>query len=94
MCIRDRCQTEGCTAKTDVAAHSGGQATCQKKAECEVCSQEYGAVSYTHLTPDNIFITKSGELKVLDFGSARYSALAQNKIISVIVEQGYAPPEQ
>ena len=26
------CQTEGCTAKTDVAAHSGGQATCQKKA--------------------------------------------------------------
>ena len=36
------CQAEGCTAKTDVAVHSGGQATCQKKAECEVCSQEYG----------------------------------------------------
>ena len=36
------CQTEGCTAKTEVAVHSGGQATCQKKAECEVCSQEYG----------------------------------------------------
>mgnify|MGYP002526484900 CR=1 FL=1 len=36
------CQTEGCTDKTDVAVHSGGQATCQKKAECEVCSQEYG----------------------------------------------------
>ena len=36
------CQTDGCTAKTDFAVHSGGQATCQKKAECEVCSQEYG----------------------------------------------------
>ena len=36
------CQTEGCTDKTDVAKHSGGQATCQKKAECEVCGQEYG----------------------------------------------------
>ncbi|RHC66499.1 leucine-rich repeat domain-containing protein [Anaerobutyricum hallii] len=36
------CQTEGCTDKTDVAVHSGGQATCQKKAECEVCGQEYG----------------------------------------------------
>lgn len=36
------CQTEGCTAKTDVTKHSGGQATCQQKAECEVCSQEYG----------------------------------------------------
>mgnify|MGYP000513741906 CR=1 FL=1 len=36
------CQTEGCTAKTEIAVHSGGQATCQKKAECEVCGQEYG----------------------------------------------------
>ena len=36
------CQIEGCTAKTDVAKHSGGQATCQQKAECEVCNQEYG----------------------------------------------------
>ena len=36
------CQTEGCTAKTDVTKHSGGQATCQKKAECDVCNQEYG----------------------------------------------------
>ena len=36
------CQTEGCTAKTDVTKHSGGQATCQQKAECEVCNQEYG----------------------------------------------------
>ena len=46
------------------------------------------------ITPDNIFITKAGKLKVLDFGSARYSALAQNKSISVIVKRGYAPPEQ
>ena len=36
------CQTEGCTAKTDVAKHSGGQATCQQRAECDVCNQEYG----------------------------------------------------
>ena len=36
------CQTEGCTAKTEVAVHSGGQASCEKKAECEVCGQEYG----------------------------------------------------
>ena len=36
------CQTEGYTAKTDVAKHSGEQANCQQKAECEVCNQEYG----------------------------------------------------
>lgn len=36
------CQTKGCTDKTDVAVHRGGQATCQQKAECDVCNQEYG----------------------------------------------------
>ena len=38
------CQTEGCTAKTDVAKHSGGQATYQKKAICSVCKVSYGEV--------------------------------------------------
>lgn len=46
------------------------------------------------ISPDNIFLTKSGEVKLLDFGSARYSVLAQNKSMSVIIKQGYAPPEQ
>ena len=36
------CMIKDCVEKTDIAEHSGGQATCQKKAECEVCSQEYG----------------------------------------------------
>ena len=38
------CQTKGCTAKTDVAKHSGGQATYQKKAICSVCKVSYGKV--------------------------------------------------
>ena len=38
------CQTEGCTAKIDVAKHSGGQATYQKKAICSVCKVSYGKV--------------------------------------------------
>ena len=36
------CMVKGCGLKTDVTDHSGGQASCQKKAECEVCGQEYG----------------------------------------------------
>ena len=36
------CMIKDCAEKTDVAEHNGGLATCQKKAECEVCSQEYG----------------------------------------------------
>ena len=43
-----------CEAKTDVSAHSGGTAECDKKALCEVCGQEYGSTD-----PDN----HSGELK-------------------------------
>ena len=37
-----KCKTPGCTAITDEAAHSGGTATCQAKAKCEVCGEEYG----------------------------------------------------
>ena len=33
------CMIKDCAEKTDVAEHNGGQATCQKKAECEVCSR-------------------------------------------------------
>ena len=40
-----KCKTEGCTAITDEAAHSGGTATCQAKAICAVCNQPYGEVA-------------------------------------------------
>ena len=46
------------------------------------------------IAPDNIFLLDDGEVKLLDFGSARYIALAQSKSLSVIIKPGYAPPEQ
>ncbi len=46
------------------------------------------------IAPDNIFLLNNGEVKLLDFGSARYIALAQSKSLSVIIKPGYAPPEQ
>lgn len=39
------CQTVGCGNIIDKAAHSGGEATCTKKAICSVCGVEYGAVN-------------------------------------------------
>ena len=36
--------TLGCGTILDEAPHSGGEATCIKKAVCEVCGQEYGAI--------------------------------------------------
>lgn len=39
------CQTVGCGNIIDKAAHSGGEATCTKRAVCEVCGVEYGNVN-------------------------------------------------
>ena len=37
-----KCKTPGCTAKNGEAEHSGGTATCQAKAKCAACGEEYG----------------------------------------------------
>lgn len=46
------------------------------------------------VSPDNIYITESKQIKLLDFGAARLALEAQNKGFSVVLKHGYAPAEQ
>ena len=46
------------------------------------------------VSPENIFLTKSGEIKLIDFGATRYYLGERSQSLSIILKPGFAPPEQ
>lgn len=90
---------EGISFKTYIASH-GGKISVEETLNVMIpvlrALTAVHAEGFIHrdVTPDNIYITKDGMVKLLDFGSARYSIGDKSKSLDVILKVGYAPKEQ
>ncbi|MBS5544762.1 MAG: leucine-rich repeat domain-containing protein [Lachnospiraceae bacterium] len=90
---------EGISFKTYIA-NAGGKVSVQEALDVMIpvlrALTAVHAEGFIHrdVTPDNIYITKDGNVKLLDFGSARYSLGDKSKSLDVVLKVGYAPKEQ
>lgn len=51
-------------------------------------------VIHCDISPENVVISNTGEVKLLNFGATRYITTANSKSLAIILKQGYAPEEQ
>lgn len=51
-------------------------------------------IIHRDISPDNIFLISSGQIKLFDFGAAKFQDGSSGQNYSVVVKPGYAPPEQ
>jgi len=59
-----------------------------------LCKVHDQGIIHRDIAPDNIFMTRESDVKLLDFGAARHAMGEKSQSLSVILKKGFAPPEQ
>lgn len=90
---------EGVNLQSYVNSH-GGKLTWQEAEQIllpvmDALSEVHAkGIIHRDIKPDNLCINSAGQLKVLDFGSARYSMGEKSRSLDVVLTPGFAPKEQ
>jgi len=51
-------------------------------------------ILHRDISPDNIFINHSNQIKILDFGAAKRDMTSQDRSLQITLKRGYSPEEQ